>query len=148
MHKELFPETMARYGDKVKIVYKDYPLVEMHPWAMHAAVDANCLAAQNGSGLLGLCGLHSRPRAGDQRRGARAWTGPTQQLDKFAMDEGKKDKLDETKLQACVTAQDTSAVKASMKEGDSLGVDATPTLYINGERISGAEGTDSIVAGD
>ncbi len=29
-------------------------------------------------------------------------------------------------------------MRASMKEGDALGVDGTPTLFINGERLSGA----------
>ncbi len=36
-------EIMQKYGDRVKLVYKDYPLVEIHPWAMRAALDANCL---------------------------------------------------------------------------------------------------------
>ena len=49
MHEELFPATLERYKDKVRFVYKDDPLTEIHPWAMHAAVDANCLAAQNGT---------------------------------------------------------------------------------------------------
>ena len=43
----LFPVTIERYKDKVRFVYKDDPLTEMHPWAMQAAVDANCIAAQN-----------------------------------------------------------------------------------------------------
>ena len=34
--------------------------------------------------------------------------------------------------------QDETVVRASMKQGDSLGVNGTPTLFINGERISGA----------
>ena len=34
--------------------------------------------------------------------------------------------------------QDESAVRASMAEGDKLGVDSTPTLFINGERFTGA----------
>ena len=42
------------------------------------------------------------------------------------------------KLDACIVKQDESAVRASMKQGDSLGVNGTPTLFINGERISGA----------
>ena len=40
-------------------------------------------------------------------------------------------------MQACVKKQDDSAVRASMAEGDKLGVDSTPTLFINGERLSG-----------
>src|SRR6201998_4571555 len=47
MHQTLFPEVFKEYGDRVLFIYKDYPLAEIHPWAIHAAVDANCLAAQN-----------------------------------------------------------------------------------------------------
>ena len=48
MHQTLFPGLLKEYGDKVQFIYKDFPQVEIHPWAMHAAVDANCLAAQSG----------------------------------------------------------------------------------------------------
>jgi protein-disulfide isomerase len=51
--------------------------------------------------------------------------------------EGERSKLDLAKLDACIAKQDESAVRASMKQGDSLGVSGTPTLFINGERISG-----------
>ncbi|HZT34824.1 MAG TPA: thioredoxin domain-containing protein, partial [Nitrososphaera sp.] len=47
MHQTLFPDILKSYGDRVRIIYKDFPLKEIHPWAVHAAVDANCLAAQN-----------------------------------------------------------------------------------------------------
>ena len=47
MHQTLFPELLKEYGDRVEFIYKDFPLVEIHPWAMHAAVDANCVAAQS-----------------------------------------------------------------------------------------------------
>src|SRR5580658_6524331 len=49
MHHTLFPSTIERYKDKVRFIYRDNPLPpDMHPWAVHAAVDANCLAAQSG----------------------------------------------------------------------------------------------------
>src|SRR5208282_2403409 len=47
LHQTLFPEILKEYGDRVTFIYKDYPLVEIHPWAVHAAVDANCLATQS-----------------------------------------------------------------------------------------------------
>jgi hypothetical protein len=47
MHQTLFPELLKEYGDRVVFIYKDFPLAEIHPWATHAAVNANCLAAQN-----------------------------------------------------------------------------------------------------
>ncbi len=49
MHQELFPATLDHYQGQVRFIYKDDPLTDLHPWAMHAAVDANCLAAQSGS---------------------------------------------------------------------------------------------------
>src|SRR5271166_1853776 len=47
VHATLFPGLFKEYGDRVLFIYKDYPIDEIHPWAMHAAVDANCLGAQN-----------------------------------------------------------------------------------------------------
>lgn len=141
MHKELFPETLARYGDKVKIVYKDFPLVEIHPWAMHAAIDANCLAAQNGVAYWNYVDyVHEH---GDEVNGPnRNITESQATLDKLARDEGKKNNLDAAKLDACIQKQDDAVVRASMGQGDKLGIGATPTLFINGERVEGAEGTE------
>ena len=46
MHAQLFPALMERYKDQIHIVYRDFPL-DQHPWAMRAAIDANCLAGAN-----------------------------------------------------------------------------------------------------
>ncbi|HTS08577.1 MAG TPA: thioredoxin domain-containing protein, partial [Candidatus Eisenbacteria bacterium] len=35
MHQTLFPELLKEYGDRVTFIYKDYPLTEIHPWAVH-----------------------------------------------------------------------------------------------------------------
>jgi len=48
--------------------------------------------------------------------------------------------VDAASLQACVKAQNDTAVKASVREGEALGVDSTPTLFINGEEMSGGGG--------
>ena len=88
MHHTLFPATLEHYGDKVRFIYKDFPLVEIHPWAMHAAVDANCLAAESGPVYWAYVDyVHSH---------------------------------------------------GQMKEAESLAVDGTPALFIEGERIGGA----------
>ena len=57
----------------------------------------------------------------------------------MALAQGEKHKLDSAKLQACVKAQDDTAVKASMKAGESVGVEATPTLFIGGQKMDGAQ---------
>src|SRR5258708_13986509 len=136
MHQSLFPELLKEYGDQVTFVYKDYPLVEIHPWATHAAVDANCLPAQNNDAYWHFAAyIHANQRevSSEKTSGARFYA-----LDKVTMLQGQKHNLDTVKLQSCVKAQDESAVRTSMKEGDAVGVSATPTMFINGEKIDGA----------
>jgi protein-disulfide isomerase len=136
MHQTLFPEILKEYGDRVTFVYKDYPLVEIHPWATHAAVDANCLAAQSSDAYWDFADyIHANQHEVNNEKtpGARL-----EALDKLTMLQGQKHNLDVVKLQACIKAQDESGVKASMKEGDAIGVEATPTLFIGGEKVDGA----------
>jgi protein-disulfide isomerase len=136
MHQTLFPEIMKEYGDRVTFIYKDYPLVEIHPWATHAAVDANCLAAQNGDAYWDFADfIHANQHEVSNQKMP---TGPADELDRLAISQGQKHNLDMQKLQACIKAQDDSAIKASMKEGDDVGVEATPTLFVNGQKIDGA----------
>lgn len=134
MHATLFPNLMNAYSGRVKVIYKDYPLVEIHPWAMHAAIDANCLADQNNDAYWHFADqVHGNAKAIAGGSPADAFVN----LDKEALDAGEKYHLDEQKLKACVQKSDESAVRASMAEGDKLGVDSTPTLFINGQKISG-----------
>lgn len=136
MHQTLFPQILKEYGDRVTFVYKDYPLVEIHPWATHAAVDANCLSAQNNDAYWDFADyIHANQREVSNEKTP---SGRTEALDKLAMLQGQKHNLDVVKLQSCIKAQDETAVKASIKEGDSIGVEATPTLFINGQKIDGA----------
>ena len=65
-------------------------------------------------------------------------TDAFQNIDNLAKEQAQKHQLDTDKLQACMQKQDETAVRASMAEGDKLGVDSTPTLFINGERFTGA----------
>jgi protein-disulfide isomerase len=136
MHQTLFPEILKEYGDRVTFIYKDYPLTDIHPWATHAAVDANCLAAQNGNAYWDFADyIHANQQEVNSEKTPAA---RVEALDRITMLQGQKHNLDVAKLQSCVKAQDESAVKASMKEGDGIGVEATPTLFINGEKVDGA----------
>jgi protein-disulfide isomerase len=136
MNAEFFPAAFDRYKGLVKFVYVDYPLVEIHPWAMHAAVNANCLASQSDAGYwnyVDYLHAHGQDVSGPDDNPAKA----AATLDKLAEQEGDRDHLDAAKLQACVTKQDDSKVIAEMKAGDKIGVNATPTFFVNGERWAG-----------
>jgi protein-disulfide isomerase len=134
MHSTLFDNVFKDYAGKVRVIYKDYPLVEIHPWALHAAVDANCLGGQNSEAYWAFADyVHANQKtiAGNTR--AEAFTN----LDNAAKEQGQKHKLDQDKLQACLQKQDDTAVRDSMAEGDKLGVDSTPTMFIDGARFTG-----------
>jgi protein-disulfide isomerase len=137
MHTTMFQDVMKEYGDRVKVVYKDYPLFEIHPWAGRAAVNANCLAAQSSGAYWDFADtLHYNPKQiqGDKR----PVENQIAELDRVTMDIGKKHSVDAAKLEACVKAQNQDAVQASVKEADALGVSGTPALFINGARLDGA----------
>jgi protein-disulfide isomerase len=139
MHQSLFPATLERYKDKVRFIYKDDPLTELHPWAMHASVDANCLAALSGEvywTYVDYLHSHGQEISGEDRNPAKSFDA----LDRIARQEATLAKLDPdklAKLDACLAKQDESQVRASAQEAESLRIDGTPALFVNGERIDG-----------
>ena len=135
-HQTLFPELLKEYGDRIAFIYKDYPLAEIHPWAIHASVDANCLASQNADAYWDFADyIHANQSVVNSEKGRDAQFAA---LDRITNEQGQKHNVDVAKLQSCVKAQNEDAVKASIKEGDEAGVSATPTMFINGREVDGA----------
>lgn len=142
LHESIFPAITERYGDKVRIVYKDFPL-DQHPWAMRAAVDVNCLGAQSDKGYWNLVDYihgHASDVGADPKdaKADKTLVRANEQLDKLTKEQGQFQKADMPKLEACLTKQDTAAIDASKKVGEALNIDSTPTLFINGDKIDGA----------
>jgi protein-disulfide isomerase len=136
MHTQLFPALLDRYGKNVRIVYRDYPLSQ-HPWAMHAAVDVDCVGTQSAPAYWNIVDyIHAH--AADFGGADKSLQKATDALDKLALDEATRDNLNAAAIDACIRKQDTADIKASMKMGDDLGVEATPVLFINGEKLEGA----------
>jgi len=138
MNAEIFPAVLSRYKDQVRVVYRDLPLEEIHPWAMHAAVDANCLGAVTTAGywnFVDYVHLHAAEVAGEEKTVAKA----DQTLDKIALDEGARQKVDGAELAACVQKQNESKMKAAIQfaESDPLRLNQTPVMFINGEKVEG-----------
>lgn len=111
------------YGDKVRIIFKDYPLPN-HPQAPKAAEAAHC-AAEQGK----YWEMHDVMFANQ-----RALEVPG--LKQSAAGLG----LDTAKFNRCLdSGQYASKVAAGAAQGDKLGVNSTPTLYINGRPVIGAQ---------
>jgi len=142
MHQALMGPIFQKYSDKVKIVYKDFPLSSIHPWATHAAVNSNCLAVQNYEAFWSFADyIHNNGGEVNQAGGREQ---QFEILDKITHDQAQKFNLDLDKLNTCVKTQDESVVNASVQEGTQLGIQGTPALFINGYKIDGALPPDEI----
>ena len=143
LNSEILPQTLNHYKGYIKIVYKDYPL-KIHPWAMRAAVDANCLASLSDSAYWAYVDYvhsHGRDINGAQPDPAKSFVA----LDNIADTMGTQSKVDQTQLAMCLKKQDESPVNQSLKLGTSLGVDATPQVFVDGERLpSGARPVEEL----
>ena len=95
MHQTLFPDLLKEYGDRVLFIYKDFPLAEIHPWATHAAVNANCLAAQNQDAYWDFADyIHANQKEVNSEKSHDAQFAA---LDRIATAQGQKHNLDATK---------------------------------------------------
>jgi protein-disulfide isomerase len=143
MHQTLFPATQEHYKGLVRFIYMDFPLTEIHPWAMHAAVNANCLAAQNSQeywAYVDYIHAHGQEVSGEDRNMAKSFDA----LNRIARQMATLDKLDSSTLDACLTRQDETPVRNSMKKAESLKIEGAPALFVQGERIGGALPQDQV----
>ena len=137
MHQTFFPSTVDHYKGMINFVYKDFPLEEIHPWAVHAAVDANCLASQSPDvywTYVDYLHSHGQEVNGEDRNTGKSFAA----LDRIARQQATIARLDAGRLDACLAKQDETQVRASAKEAESLGLEGTPALFIGGEKIPGA----------
>lgn len=136
MHQTLFREVFPAYKERIKVIYKDFPL-DFHAWAMRAAVNANCLGAQSADAYWTFADqVHLTP---EQITGNnRPLPQQLAQLDAMALKFGQQHQLDSARLQACLKAADSKPVKASLAEGNALGINGTPAIFVNGRKLGGA----------
>jgi protein-disulfide isomerase len=112
------------YGDKVRVVWKDFPLTQIHPQAFKAAEAAQC-AAEQGK----FWEYHDRLFANQQAL-------QPDDLKKHASEIG----LDAAKFGPCLdSSKYAERVRDGVSAGSRLGVNSTPTLYINGRLLQGAQ---------
>jgi protein-disulfide isomerase len=124
---ETLQQIEKKYGDNVRVVFRDYPLA-MHRTAKRAAEASHCADDQGK-----FWEMHDRLFS----KG-----GPINDGDifKFATQAG----VDRNKFDQCLTSgKDKDAWKPSQDEGNRVGVTSTPSFFINGRMIVGALGYDA-----
>lgn len=119
---------IAKYPGKIKFVYRDFPLENIHPQARRAALAARC-AGQGGKfwEYHDVLFAQSPKLAPDDLR-------------RYATQVG----LDAGKFDAClVNGATDAALQKDIDEGNTLGITGTPVFYINGRTLRGAQRIDA-----
>lgn len=123
-HLEVFEELMAAYPGQIRFVYKDFPIVGERTPGFAAAEAANCAGEQSA-----FWEFHNALFSGDY---------PLDQAGFEAV--GRQLELDLPALMECFeSGRQTAEVDADFRYGADLGVTGTPTFFINGIPLIGAQ---------
>jgi protein-disulfide isomerase len=123
-YDEVYTRLMKDYAGKVRFVYRDFPLYSIHPEAQPAAEAANCAGEQNA-----YWQYHDALFGQKNGLGAAAFT-------QYASELG----LNIDQFNKCVSEHRyKSEVDADFKFATSLGVSSTPTFFVNGLAVVGAQ---------
>jgi protein-disulfide isomerase len=119
----------ARYP-QVRIVYKDFPLNTIHPWAQTAALGGRCAFDQSPAAFWKV--HDSIFDNQDVLSAENVWD----KLVDFATQAG----LNVDTFKACLSSPDAQkAVDANRADGVALDVSSTPTVYVNGRPLVGGD---------
>jgi protein-disulfide isomerase len=127
---DLLRSVLPNYVGKVRVVFKDFPLEQLHPWARTAAIAGRCAYQQEPKAFWKIYDLIYDNQ--EVISAANAWTKMTD----YAGQSG----LNVDAFKTCMASQEPSAaVDASRENGQKLEVASTPTVFVNGRRMVGAD---------
>jgi protein-disulfide isomerase len=123
-------QVLKEYGDKVRFVFKNFPLTSIHPWAEDAALATECAFQQGNEPFWTLYnGFFTK-------QGEITKDNLKEKVGEMAQAGG----MDSAKLSECLDGKKSAdALKADSDEATALGVNSTPTFFVNGHRLSGAQ---------
>lgn len=123
-------KTVETEYPQIRIVYKNFPLTQIHAWAETAAIGGRCAYEQSPAAFWKM--ESSIFDNQDVITADNVWDD----LVGYATTAG----LEPGKFKACMaSAEAKQAVEADHAEGVALGVDSTPTIYINGRPLIGGD---------
>ena len=128
MHDFLEKQLLPKYGDKVRIVFKEFPL-PMHDWSSTAAIANECAYQISPATFFDF-----RTRIFASQSSINVTNVRDQMLSL-----GEQAGVDRVKLAACIDSKASlSRVEKGLREGQLLGVSSTPTFFVNGKILAGA----------
>jgi protein-disulfide isomerase len=124
-------DVMKKYGDKVRLVFRQFPLTSIHPNAQRAAKASLCAAAQNRFWEMHDLLFRNQDNLKEEGIKSRA----------------KDLNLNIDAFNSCLdSARINTMIHDDIRAGSVAGVDGTPALFINGRFLGGARSDDEIDA--
>jgi protein-disulfide isomerase len=121
---------LPNYAGKVRVVFKDFPIEQLHPWARTAAIAGRCAYQQDPQAFWKIYDLIYDNQ--EIISAANAWTK--------MMDYASQSGLDADAFKTCMASPEAgAAINASRANGQELEVNSTPTVFVNGRRLVGAD---------
>jgi protein-disulfide isomerase len=121
---------LPKYAGKVRVVFKDFPIEQIHPWARTAAIAGRCSYQQEPKAFWKMYDLVYDNQ--EIISAANAWTKMT--------DYAEQAGLNAETFKTCMAgAEAGAAVDASRANGLQVEVNSTPTVFVNGRRMVGAD---------
>jgi protein-disulfide isomerase len=115
---------------EIRLVFKHFPLTNIHPWAMTAAIASQCAYSQNPGAFW---------KMHDAIFDAQDVISPSNVWEKM-QDLAKQESLDTAAFTACMSNPETEAqINVTMEEGHALAITATPTTFVNARRVVGPD---------
>jgi len=115
---------------QVKVIFKDFPLEALHPWARTAAIAGRCAYQQDPKAFWKMYDLIYDNQ--EVISPANAWTNMA--------DYAGRSGLNVDSFKTCMASPEPGvAIDASKANGARLEVSSTPTVFINGRRLVGAD---------
>lgn len=112
-------------GGKVEIKYINFPLSSIHPKAKDLAMAAECA---NRQGAL--------EDFQDYIFARQSYLGQVSDTQRLLVKGARRAGIDETKFKECYEKKETEEiVKQQAEQAEKKGINATPTVFLNGEKI-------------
>lgn len=132
LEQNAMPKIVENYvaTGKAKVVWKDFPLDRLHPWADEAAAAMECVYQQGGGDTFWAV----KKKIYDNQDNI-----STDNVEDKILSWAEQEGLSETDLRGCIAIYEPmEEVKEDKQEGQNLGVSGTPTVFVEDQKIVGA----------